>query len=273
MTPSTTFDNISSCYSLCHTVLVMVDAELAKPDSTLTERSLRVVEAVVNAGEPVGPRGLARVLGLDRSTVGRILARLEQMGMLERVSKGYVPGWRLFTLARVLTAIDPVSNDVVSVLERLVHRYDETCYLCTFSGGVAAFTHEVQSTKPLRFVAELGHPVPLHAGAGGRAILAGLDPQMAAELLGKGRLPTWGPNTMTDPAELLDLASRDRIRGYSVSFEERVPGGGAVAAPFFDRRQRCLGSVVFSAPLSRLDHAIIPEIGEAVVEVAETLSH
>lgn len=238
----------------------------------LTERSMRVVEAVVNAGEPVGPRGLSRVLGMDRSAVSRILLRLGRMGMLERASSGYVPGWRLLALARVLGALDTFSEDVSSLLGELVERYDETCYVCTFSGGVAAFTHEIQSTQPLRFVTELGRPVPLHAGAAGRAILAGVSPRVAGELLGSDRLPTITANTVTEPARLLELAAQDRARGYSVSIEERVPGGAAVAAPFFDRSERCQGSVVFSAPLSRLDQDNVGEIGQAVSDVAQTLS-
>lgn len=242
------------------------------PDAGLTERTIRVLEGVVNAGEAVGPRGLSRILQMDRSAVSRILLRLGRIGVLERRPDGYVPGSRLFAMARVVTALDTLSEDVSTVLGALVDRYDETCYVCTFSGGVAAFTHEIQSTKPLRFVAELGRPVPLHAGAAGRAILAGLGPRQAADLLGSDPLPAITANTITDPARLLELVSEDRTRGYSVSIEERVPGGAAVAAPFFDRSQRCQGSVVFSAPLSRLNPGTIEEIGAAVADVGQTLS-
>jgi IclR family acetate operon transcriptional repressor len=242
------------------------------PEAGLSERTIRVVEAVVNAGVAVGPRGLARLLGMDRSAVSRILLGLGRIGVLERLPDGYVPGSRLFAMARVVTALDTLSEDVSTVLGALVDRYDETCYVCTFSGGVAAFTHEIQSTKPLRFVAELGRPVPLHAGAAGRAILAGLGPRQATELLGAAPLPAITDNTVTDPARLLELLSEDRARGYSVSIEERVPGGAAIATPFFDRSQRCQGSVVFSAPLSRLDPDSIDEIGAAVADVGQTLS-
>lgn len=242
------------------------------PGAGLAERTIRVVEAVANAGGPVGPRGLSRVLEIERSAISRILLGLGQMGVFERRPDGYIPGSRLFAMARVLTALDTFSEDVSTVLGALVERYDETCYVCTFSGGVAAYTHEIQSTQPLRFVTELGRPVPLHAGAAGRAILAGLGPRLAAELLGSEPLPAITANTITEPARLLELVSQDRARGYSISIEERVPGGAAVAAPFFDRSQRCQGSVVFSAPLSRLDQASMDEIGAAVADVAETLS-
>jgi DNA-binding IclR family transcriptional regulator len=72
--------------------------------------------------------------------------------------------------------------------------------------------------------------------------------------------------------ELVALAGADRARGYSVSLEERVPGGASVAAPFFDHSGRCQGSVVFTSPLSRVEPTAIDEIGEAVSEAARTLS-
>lgn len=238
----------------------------------LTERTVHVVEAVVNAGRPVGPRGLSRVVGIDRSAVSRILRNLEGMGILERNEDGYVPGSRLFALARILSALDTFPEYVATILGGLVEQFDETCYVCTFHGDVAVFTHEIQSSKPLRLVVELGKPVPLHAGAAGRAILAGLEPSRAAALLGTDPLPAVTPDTIRDPARLLGMAAEDRARGYSVSFEERVPGGASVAAPFFDRNQRCQGSVVFTSPLSRLDPATIDDIGKAVAGAARALT-
>jgi DNA-binding IclR family transcriptional regulator len=230
------------------------------------------MEAVVDAATPVGPRGLARLLGIDRSAVGRILRHLADLEILERQDEGYVPGTRLFTMARVLEAQDTLPVAIGPVLGALVSRFDETCYACAYHGGVAVFTHEVQSTKPLRFVVELGHPVPLHAGAAGRAILTGLEDEEIRDVLGTDPLPQLTPATITDVETILTVAANDRARGYSVSREERVAGGASIAAPFFDHGGRCQGSVVFTAPLSRLEESTIDTIGVAVAEAARVLS-
>jgi len=240
--------------------------------TSLIERMMRVIEAVVDAAEPVGPRGLARSLGIDRSAVGRILLQLTELDVLERTSEGYVPGPRLFVLSRVLGARDTLPEIVGPVLSALVDRFDETCYVCAFHGDVAVFTHEIQSSKPLRFVIELGRPVPLHAGAAGRAILAGLDDRQIRAVLGDRSLETLTSTTITDVDELVELARGDRDRGFTVSKEERVAGGASIAAPFFDQHGRCQGSVVFTTPLSRLDTAQIDEIGTAVAESARALT-
>lgn len=238
----------------------------------ITERVIVVIEAVVDAAEPVGPRGLARLSGIDRSTAGRILRRLGEMDVLERVTDGYRPGARLLTLSRVLAARDTLPEAIGPILGTLVDRFDETCYVCAFHGDVAVFTHEIQSSKPLRLVVELGRPVPLHAGAAGRAILAGLPPETAREVLGTEPLTRVMPDTVTDVDRLLEMAEEDRRRGWTVSREERIKGGAAIAAPFFDHRGRCHGSVVFTLPMSRLEEDHLPEIGQAVAKAAKALS-
>lgn len=249
---------------------VVDETERRAPDG-LIERTVRVIEAVVDADEPVGPRGLSRTAGIDRSAVGRILRQLGDLDVLERRAEGYVPGPRLYSLSRVLGARDSLRPAVGPVLGALVDRFDETCYVCAFHGDVAVFTHEIQSSKPLRLVVELGRPVPLHAGAAGRAILSGLAPDEMRAVLGHS-LPRLTPHTITDVDALVALAREDRERGYSVSRGERVSGGASIAAPFFDASGRCQGSVVFTSPVSRLDESEVAEIGRAVAEAASSLS-
>ncbi len=256
---------------MTHSLAVVRESTHNSPDG-LIERTVRVIEAVVDAAEPVGPRGLARAVGIDRSAVGRILQHLGELDVLERRPEGYVPGPRLFSLSRVLGARDSLRSAVGPVLGALVDRFDETCYVCAFHGDVAVFTHEIQSSKPLRFVVELGRPVPLHAGAAGRAILSGLVPEEVPTVLGDAPLPQLTPHTITDVHELLSLVEADRARGYSVSREERVSGGASIAAPFFDQSGRCQGSVVFTSPLSRLDDSQVEMIGRAVADAAASLS-
>jgi len=243
----------------------------------LADRIIAVIEAVVDAEDPVGPRGLARSLDIDRSAVSRILQQLTAIDVLERRHDGYIPGHRLFTLGRVLGANDALPNAVQPILEDLVRTFDETCYLCTLHGGSAVFVYEVQSSRPLRLVVDLGKSIPIHAGAAGRAILAGLPPEDAKRMLGKGPLPATTPNTILSVPQLLEAAARDRERGYTVSFEERVEGGSSVAAPFFDYTGHCQGSVVFTAPLTRFDASrsdqVGPKVAAAAAELSERLGH
>lgn len=239
---------------------------------SLLERATRVTEAIVEAGEPVGPRALARATGIDRSAVGRILKQLAELGMLTAVDGSYAPGPRLFTIGRVLSALDTLPVAAQAAVSSLVEEFDETSYVCTWRENSAVFLYEGQCSKPLRYVIELGRPVPLHAGAAGRAILAGLPEETVHELLGRGPLPALTDATITDVDTLIAQSTRDRQVGYSVSRQERVEGGFAIASPFFDRTGSCQGSVVLSAPVTRLADYDVDEIGRSVHRAAGGLS-
>src|SRR5665811_26695 len=63
-------------------------------------------------------------------------------------------------------------------------------------------------------------PACMHAGAAGRAILAGMTRDEAAALLGSTPLAKLTPNTNVDVASILDIAATDAHRGYTVSRSE-----------------------------------------------------
>lgn len=201
-----------------------------------------------------------------------MLRQLSEIGVLYRDAEGYVPGPRLITLGRVLAARDTLPDEVEPILADLVARFDETCYACAFHGDVAVFTHEIQSSKPLRLVVELGRPVPLYAGAAGRAILSALPEEQVREIVGSDPLPKLANGTLGMLDDVLAAAAIDRERGYSVSYEERVAGGAAIAAPFFGSAGSCQGSLVYTSPVSRIADLDVAEIGAAVAAAAGALS-
>ena len=181
---------------------------------SLLARVISILEALVDAAEPVGPRALARSVEIDRSAVGRILQQLESLDVLTGENGKYEPGPRLFALGRSLSALDTLPAAATSVLSALVAEYDETSYVCVLHSGAAVFLYESQSSKPLRYVVDLGRPVPLHAGAAGRAILAGVPEESARELLEGAPLLKLTENTMFDIDSLLAMRVLDIERGF-----------------------------------------------------------
>ena len=241
-------------------------------DQTPLGRAFQVLEGIVAAEQPVGPRELARHIGVDRSSVGRILQRLAEMGVLERHSGIYQPGPRLMSISRSLALRDSLSRAALSVLQGLTERFGETTYVCLRQGFYGVFVYDVTTSNPVRYVLDLGKPFPLHIGASGRAILAGLTVGEATEVIASLPLQPATGRTITDPVELLRVVEADRAVGYSVSISERLDGGSAVASPFFDASGTCLGAVVLTSPIARLDRRRVTEMGEAVEAAARSLS-
>lgn len=248
------------------------DGASGTAERSVAARTMLVIEQVVAAGEPVGPRGLARMTGMDRSAVSRLLQQLRHLGMLEQRDGGYVPGPRLYTMARALAAGDSLLEAARPILRTLVEQFNETCYVCQLQGSTGIYVAEEQCDHPVRYVVELGQPVPLHAGAAGRAMLSALSRDDARRLLQRAELARVTENTITDLDTLLAAAESDRARGYTVSISERIHGSASVAAPFFDATRTCQGSVVFSCPQDRLDRSRVPQIGATLAAAARALS-
>jgi DNA-binding IclR family transcriptional regulator len=239
------------------------------PTKSASWRLFQLIEAVVGANG-LGVRETARATGIDKSTVSRMLTQLQDLGFVEQEppSGKYRVGPRLFALGAAVVARDSMAVAARPMLERLANRFNETCYLAVREQDGFVYRAKIESTRMIRYVIELGYMGPLHAGAPGRAILSGLPEADLVATIERLNLEKLTDGTITDPKDLLRAVRDDRRRGYSFTIGERMRGGSAVAAPFFDSLGRCQGSMVVSRPAERHSGQDINAIAQAVVEAA-----
>jgi IclR family acetate operon transcriptional repressor len=235
---------------------------------------VRLLEAVAAHDQGIGVRELGRETAIDKSAVSRLLSQLQEMNMVEQseVSGRFEIGARFYALASTIHGRDTLWRAAEPVLRDLAGRFNETCYLATRERDQIVFREKVDCDRTIRYVIELGQSSPLHAGAGGRAILAGMSPAESDAVIAKSELTAITSGTITDPAELRRQIAEDRRRGFSISTGERVVGGSAIAAPYYRAGGICHGSLVFTCPAIRFDVRLAPEIADAVVDAARQLS-
>lgn len=233
-----------------------------------------LLEAVAMSELGIGVRQLARDTGTDKSAVSRLLQQLEALDVVEQASAtgAFTAGPRLFALAAGLRRRDSLWRAAEPVLRGLAEQFNESCYLTTREDDSVVFRERVESTHTIRYVIEHGQKSPLHAGAGGRAILSGLPAAEVESLLLARQLERVTPATVVDAARVAHQVASDREQGYSISRGERVPGGCAIAAPYFGATGECRGSLVYTCPSERFDLARAPQVAAAVVSAASRLS-
>lgn len=238
------------------------------------DKVVAVLQALAVSEHGIGVRELSRATGIDKSALSRLLDQLGDRGFVEQhhVSGRFIVGPRLFAIAATIHARDGLWLAAEGILMRLVERFNETCYLATKEADRISFRNKIDCTRTIRYVIELGSTSPLHAGAGGRAILAGMTEEEIEAFLAGRHLGPVTDRTVTDAQELRRQIREDRSRGYAMSIGERVVGGSAIAAPFFASRGVCLGSVVFTCPAERFDMRRAPEIADAVAQASADLS-
>src|SRR4051794_28282527 len=176
---------------------------------------------------------LADRCGLNRSTVWRILATLEESGLVERDPRTgrYGVGYALVALAAA-AGHEPLVRRAHPLLRALAEACDETASLAVPRHLQLVYVDQVQAPHVMA-ANWLGRPTPLHATSTGKALLAWLaDEELGAAL--PARLPRFTDTTITTRAALRAELADVRARGYAVSRGELEPALWGVSAPVLD---------------------------------------
>lgn len=233
-----------------------------------------LLEALAAHEHGIGVRELARETGIDKSAVSRLFDQLCELRVAEQseITGRFKAGPRLFALAATIHGRDTLWEAAEPIVRALAARFNETCYLATRELDQIMFREKVDCDRTVRYVIDVGERSALHAGAGGRAILAGLSPDEFEQVVRRTELVALTQQTIVDVDELRHQVEEDRGRGYSMSMGERVIGGCAIAAPFFRPGGTCRGSIVYTCPAQRFDVRSAPEIADAVKQAGRDLS-
>ena len=137
-------------------------------------RALALLDEVARSDAGLGVNELARRIGVNASTASRLLATLEEGGLVERSADGpYRLGLKLVALSdRVLGQLD-VRERARPWLTWLVEETGETATLSVPGGGDEAITVDfVPSSSSVVSMARVGRPSVAHATAAGKVMLA-----------------------------------------------------------------------------------------------------
>ncbi|AYF76475.1 IclR family transcriptional regulator [Nocardia yunnanensis] len=235
--------------------------------------TLRVLEEVA-ARQPIGVGELARVLELPKSTVQRALVTLDTAGWI-RPATGEVTRWVITTKA--LAVGGSAGGDLglrgaaLPVLEDLRRSTGETVHLTIPENGKMVLIERLETDKPVRTSMALGHALPLHASANGKAVLAHTPPESLRRLL-RDDLPRYTDTTITDPDALRAELNRIRAQGFAVNRGEWRSDVGAVAAAVLSSEGQPVASLSVNLPIGRLTPDTEPGFGAAVTAAARTLA-
>jgi len=197
-------------------------------------RAAELLKALGAHGGPASVFDLADRCGLNRSTAWRILATLEDEGLVERdpATGRYEIGYALVALGAA-AGHDPLVRRARPALRALAEACLETASLAVPRGMQLVYVDQVQA--PHVMAADwLGRATPLHATSTGKALLAWLSEDDIGAAL-PGRLERFTDTTITTRAVLRGELAQVRERGYAVSRGELEPALWGVSAPVLDR--------------------------------------
>ncbi|GAC1358982.1 MAG: IclR family transcriptional regulator [Ktedonobacteraceae bacterium] len=221
----------------------------------------------------LGVSEIARRLDLSKAVVHRILRSLLSRGffVFDETKRKYRLGPAAATLgAYALRDLD-LRRLSLPLLRRLQQETDETSVVSALVGTSFAFLDQVPSLQEIKMTVEVGRLFPLNAGASGKAILAFVPPDLWQRFFSEP-LPAFTHQTKVLDTDLKADLEHIASAGVVVSFGERQPGAGSVAAPLFGVDGDAVGAICVCGPLDRFNSERVEYFIPLVKNAAHTLS-
>jgi len=240
------------------------------------ERALDLMEALERLRAPAGVRALEEITRIPKATAQRLLDVLERRGYVQKERGRYALAVGTVRLARGFLAGDNLAAVALPVLQQLTALSGETCGLYIRQGFDRILVQRVESPHPLRHHTPIGERLPLHIGASGHVLCAGMPDDLLhryLETLGPIRLAS---GEELSKKELLSRIHQVRLQGYAMRFDERFAGIGSVAAPVIRGDNTVVATINIAGPSSRLSagrmNQLAPEVTRAAEEISQKLA-
>ena len=209
------------------------DAYLSPP----VQRAARLLRHIGEGDAVTNMADTARRIGINRTTLLRLLRTLEAERFIERRAGGE-PGWRIGTGLIGLAAQAFYSEDLVQVAVPVLTRLAETLGLSAHLGVLDGreVVYVVRRVPNVTFASniQVGSRLPAHAANMGRAILAALPEEEVRRRFEGATLKAATAHTATSVPALLDRLAADRATGLAWSDEHFEAGIASVAAAVRD---------------------------------------
>ena len=248
-----------------------------------TKQSKRHIESVLAAldvldcfltAPSLSTKQLIELTGFTRNRVMRLTGTLLHKGYLVQDSSAgtFSPGPKTLSLGNVFERNHNLVTLAKPVLRELSLRTGESVSLYIREGLERVVAARQEGSHVVRYTVTVGQRMDLHAGAGGKVLLAYAPKEVLDAIISGLATAKRTDQTITNPKKLLKELDDIRRRGYSISMGERVPDACAIAAPVFDGGNRLLCSMAVIGPVSRFTSKKRQSYQNHILEAARNLS-
>jgi DNA-binding IclR family transcriptional regulator len=218
------------------------DSPLAQTDGVAAvDRALAIATVLAQATTSLSLADIARLTGMYKSTLLRLLASLERSGLVvQRNDKRYALGPLAFLFGRTFETSYGLKETIQPVLEWLVTQGTESpSFHVRHDADTRICLCRLDSAHSTLDRVRVGDILPLHKGAPGKVLTAFDDGAPAGDT----------PLVFT-------------------SFGERDPLCGAIASPVFGPANTLLGALSLSGPLERFSELAVSRMTDLLLAAA-----
>ena len=238
------------------------------------DKSLSVLELLLQKGSPMNMTELSEKLGFYPSTIHRILDTLKHWGYVEQDphTQKYQLGLKALELGMAKLYQMDLIREATPYLKKLVNQCNETVHLGVLEAGEVLYLAKEESSQTIRMISYVGKRAPLHCTGLGKVLLAYLPEKERKRILFRKELPRLTKNTLTDKRELEKELNKVREQGFALDREENEKDIRCVAAPIRNYQGEVIAAISISSPIFRIDKNVQDNLKEALIEISKKIS-
>lgn len=242
-------------------VFTMVKTKSEKSILSTVITASRILEFIGSAGS-VSPAQIARILGLTRSNVHRLLATLNELGYVEEgIHNTYNLTFRLFELGNTAPFRKMIIDASRPSMLRLAQLTGMTINNAVLYQNEVLYVDKVEANAHLKLDRSIGSTDPVHCTSLGKVLLAFQDESVRESILKEIELTPSTPNTITDKERFRRELEKVRSEGYALDNRELSMDLNCIAVPVFDPDNAVCSALSVSGPSDRFT----PEDAEKVL--------
>lgn len=238
------------------------------------ERTLDILEALVEFGSEAGLVDVSQAVGLPLATVHRLLGTLIRRGYVKqnRDNRKYSLGFRALQMGNDMRLGFSLRLEARPFLRQLMQHSGESANLAVLDDGEVVYIDQAQSSRILRMFTQLGSRVPAHSSASGKAMLAFSPTETVDGIIRRYGLARQTSHTITETNIFLRELERVRAQGYAIDDEEQEEGVRCVAVPVRGGSGQVIASLSVSGPSARLGDDQLRPLVQEILDCGEHLS-
>ena len=209
------------------------------------DRAFDILELLSQQPNGLSLTEVAARLGLNKSTVHRILASLKARGYVEQRAgaKAYRLGLEFIEISSLYLNSLELKTEAQDSLHKLSRQADQTVFMAIMQDRHVVYIDKIEAHQSLRRYKIIGQRRPLHTTSLGKALLSGLSEREIVRLYGNSEFERLTANTIGDLETLLKEIELTKQRGWAFDNEENEVGTVCVGAPVYDYRNMVIAAV------------------------------
>jgi DNA-binding IclR family transcriptional regulator len=193
--------------------------------------------------------------------------------MVERTGNGkFRLGLRLFDFGNRAVEQYDLRERAQPHLRRLVAETEETAHLCILEAARVIYIDKIEPARSVRMITRIGSSNPVHCTSVGKAIMAFLPEERAAEIIRRTRFERFTTRTIASAEALRTEMEKTRRRGYAVDDEELEEGLRCIAVPLLDAQRLPVAAISVSGPSFRVTAQKLPTIANHLLQCVRGIS-